>query len=315
MELHQLTYFVAVAESLNFTRAAERLGVAQPGISAQIRRLEEELGERLFERGARGVRLTPAGEALLPHARAALDSVERGRQAIDELSGLMGGTVRIGMLPSSSFHDVDLPSLLARFRDDHPGVTISLIEARADALVAALERGEADLIFTATAGELSGELETIVLHDEAICAGVARSNTAIPANGISLRELTERPLICLPRGSGIRTIVDRAFSGAGLDVEIAMEASDPSVVAQFASRGLGVALLPRSIVAAFPRALRAVPLIGVEARGQMVVAWRRDQAGAPAARALVSVVRALLTKMPEDGARESNRAERGTKSA
>src|SRR5688500_18703570 len=98
MELRQLAYFVAVVDEAHFTRAAERLHIAQPAVSQQIRRLEEELGERLLHRDRRTVTLTAAGEALLPHARAALAQVEHGRAAIAELRGLVTGHLRIGLV-------------------------------------------------------------------------------------------------------------------------------------------------------------------------------------------------------------------------
>ena len=118
MELRQLEYFVAVAEERNFTRAAAKVHVAQPGVSAQIRRLERELGQELLDRGGRSVRLTEAGAAVLPYARAAL-------AAVDELAGLLRGHIAIGTVTS---HNVDLPGLLAEFHDDHPAVEITLAE-------------------------------------------------------------------------------------------------------------------------------------------------------------------------------------------
>src|SRR5262245_970675 len=98
MELRQLAYFVAVAEERNFTRAAQRIPIAQPAISQQIRRLETELGERLFLRGRRATALTPAGQALLPHARAALQATADGREAVAALTGLLTGRLAVGLV-------------------------------------------------------------------------------------------------------------------------------------------------------------------------------------------------------------------------
>ena len=98
MELRQLAYFVAIAEERNFTRAAERIPIAQPSISQQIRRLEAELGERLLLRDRRGIRLTPAGQALLPHARTTLQDAEGGREAVAALSGLLTGRLTVGLV-------------------------------------------------------------------------------------------------------------------------------------------------------------------------------------------------------------------------
>src|SRR5690349_3949850 len=110
MELRQLEYLVAVAEEGNFTRAAERIPVAQPAVSAQIQRLERELGQQLLDRSRRAVRLTAAGEAVLPHARAALAAVHHMSVAVDEVAHLIRGTVTVGTVTS---HNVDIPRLLA----------------------------------------------------------------------------------------------------------------------------------------------------------------------------------------------------------
>src|SRR5439155_14557391 len=115
MELRQLEYFVAVAAERNFTRAAEKVHVAQPGVSAQIRRLERELGEELLDRSGRTVRLTEVGAAVLPYARAALGAVSGARDAVAEFTGLVRGHVTVGMVSSISTHEVDLPGLLADF--------------------------------------------------------------------------------------------------------------------------------------------------------------------------------------------------------
>ena len=126
-----------------FTRAAAREHVAQPGISAQIARLERELGHVLFDRSARGVRPTPAGEAVLPHARAALAAVAAVRDTADELAGLVRGRVSVGMVRGGGV--VDLPGLLGDFHRTHPGVEIRLVEAATDALLDGLRRHDLDL--------------------------------------------------------------------------------------------------------------------------------------------------------------------------
>src|SRR6478735_9102003 len=130
MELRQLEYFVAVAEAANFTRAAERVHVAQPAVSAQIQRLERELGQQLLDRSRRAVRLTAAGEAALPYARAVLAAVAGMHVAVDELTALVRGTVTIGTVTS---HNVDMPALLADFHADHPNVEITLSTDSSDA--------------------------------------------------------------------------------------------------------------------------------------------------------------------------------------
>lgn len=121
MDLRQLRYFLTVVEEANFTRAAERLHLAQPGISAQIRRLERELGQQLLERSGRGVRVTEAGAAVLPYARAALEAAEGVRQTAGEFAGLLRGRVRVGVVSGvaavsgTAAEGLDVAGVLADF--------------------------------------------------------------------------------------------------------------------------------------------------------------------------------------------------------
>lgn len=298
MDIQQLAYVVAIAEEQSFTRAAARLEVAQPGVSAQIRRLEQELGEALFDRSDRQIRLTAAGEALLPFARAALEAVELGRQAVAALHGIESGQVTVGMVPSASFHDVDLPGLLAEFRAAHAGVSISLIEARADQLLELLHAGRIDLAFTAIAGTLPDGFDGIVVNDDRLGAAVDRRHAWSKKQAITLSDLHDEPLVCLPAGAGIRKLLDDACTAAGFAARVALEASDPSVVAQLAAAGLGIAVLPESIIRAFPRALHGLALADVELRGQVVLAWRADGPRSPATRALIALARARFGNDP-----------------
>jgi DNA-binding transcriptional LysR family regulator len=141
MDLRQLAYFVAVAEEGQFTRAAARLFVAQPAVSAQVRRLERELGEPLFHREPRAATLTEAGEALLPHARAALAAAERGRDAIASVRGLLRGRLRIAVA-----YPVDerLSDTLGDFHRSYPAVEIKLASLNRDRLLEALAAGGID---------------------------------------------------------------------------------------------------------------------------------------------------------------------------
>src|SRR5580692_6776049 len=179
MELHQLEYFVAVAQEQNFTRAAEKLLVSQPGVSAQIRRLERELGESLLDRSGRSVRLTEAGAAVLPYARAALAAVEGAGLVVAELMGLLRGHVAIGAVTS---HNVDLPGMLAEFSRMHPQVEITLSEGNTDELI--------DIV------------------DQPIVAAVSHHHELAAHKVISLMSLRGRPLISLPRGTGLRARLD-----------------------------------------------------------------------------------------------------------
>ncbi|MFI1184168.1 LysR family transcriptional regulator [Streptomyces sp. NPDC020799] len=291
MELRQLAYFVAVAEERNFTRAAEKAHVAQPGVSAQIRKLERELGQELLDRSGREVRLTEAGEAVLPYARAALAAVEGARLAVDELTGLVRGRVAVGTVTS---HNVDLPGLLAGFHDDHPAVEITLTEANSDRLMDDLRAGLLDAAVISIGSTTPAGLDIRIVDDQPIVAAVAHDHELAVHRTVSVDTLRGRDLISLPRGTGLRTRLDDACAAAGFTPRIAFEASDPGVLAQLAARGLGAAILPGAFAEARSDELRSITIDRPALRGRLAFAWRADGPAGPAGRALVARARTTL---------------------
>ncbi|ALG11235.1 LysR family transcriptional regulator [Kibdelosporangium phytohabitans] len=283
MELRQLAYFVAVVEEAGFTRAAERMHVAQPGVSAQIRQLEKEFGHQLLDRSGRAVRPTEMGTAVLPYAKAALKAVDDARLAVDELAGLVRGHVAIGMVTS---HPVDIPALLAAFHDDYPAVEITLAEANSGKLVDDLHGGRLDAAIIGVATDLPG-LALHVLSDEALVAAVGHGDPRATATPMALTDLRDQPLICLPSGTGIRAILENACATAGFRPRVAFEAGTPQVLADLAARGLGLAILPESFVHNRPD-LRPITLTGAELRGRLAWAWRANGPLSPAARAFTA---------------------------
>jgi DNA-binding transcriptional LysR family regulator len=276
MELHQLAYFVAVAEEGNFTRAAERLHVAQPGVSAQVKRLERELGQELLDRSGRTVRLTDVGAAALPHARAALAAVQGVREAVEELAGLVRGQVAIGAVTSAG--PVGLPDLLAGFHGRYPAVEITLSEANSDVMLAALREGRLDLAVVGLATGPPPGIATQVLLDEPFLAVTSPTGPLADRTAVGLPELGEVPLMALPKGTGLRTALD--------------EAADPNVLVQLAMRGLGVAIVPESLARYHEADLRIVGIAGAGLRGVLALAWRTEGPLSPAARALIAFARA-----------------------
>lgn len=279
MELRQLAYFVAVVDEASFTRAAERMHVAQPGVSAQIRQLEKEFGQQLLDRSGRTVKVTQAGEVVLPFARRALAAVQQARLAVDELAGLVRGHVAVGMVTS---HNVDIPGMLAQFRHRYPQVGITLTEAHSSRLVDDLHAGVLDLAIVGLATDPPG-LRVHTLSDEPLVAAVGRSTR----ERISIGELRDQALICLPEGTGIRAILDNACATAGFRPHVALEAGTPMVLAELAERGLGIAILPESFVRNRP-GLTALRITGADMRGRLALAWRDGTPNSPAARAFVT---------------------------
>jgi DNA-binding transcriptional LysR family regulator len=285
MELRQLEYFVAVAEEANFTRAAQRIHVAQPAVSAQIARLERELGQPLLDRSHRTVRLTAAGEAALSFARQALRAVSDVRTAVDEVSELVRGSVRIGTVTA---HNVDMAALLAAFHSAHPAVEITLGTDDSDALIDGVQSGRLDLaIASVGSDETPDGLDVEVVTDETIQAAVSRTDPLAKRKRLRLSDLHDRKLITLPVGAGIRHQLDRACASAGIRPRIAFEVSTPLAAADLAEHGLGVAIVPASVPSNRDqlKALAFVP----EIRGRLVLAWRSTGPMSPAAKVLVDL--------------------------
>lgn len=295
MELRQLRYFVTVVEEANFTRAAARLHLAQPGLSAQIRQLERELGQQLLDRGSRAVTPTEVGAAVLAHARAALAATERITATVDEFTGLLRGYVRVGCISGTASEDFDIAAVLADFHDDHPQVGISLTEDTSERMLAAVRGGELDIaLIGLTGAELGADIGIDVVLDTPVVAADGPSNAADGKGHatVALTELRDHPLICLPRGTGIRGVFDRACAAAGFEPDIAFEAAAPPLLLRLAARGLGIAVVPALTTAeAAAFGVRVRPIIEPELHGQLALAWRRDRPGSPAAKVLLGQLR------------------------
>ncbi|WP_067570555.1 LysR family transcriptional regulator [Nocardia acidivorans] len=294
MELRQLRYFVTVVEEANFTRAAARLHLAQPGLSAQIRQLERELGQQLLDRSTRTVSLTPVGAAVLPHARAALEAAERIGHTVDEFTGLLRGHVRVGMISGAANDEVDFARVLADYHRDHPQIAISLTEDTSENMYAALRHGELDIALLGITRDLPDPavaLETV--FDSVIVAAVAADATGF-GDRITLAELCEHQLICLPRGTGIRGVLENSCAAAGLTPEVAFEGAAPPLLLRLARYGLGVAVVPplreADAVALGVRMLDIDPPM----RGRLALAWNRDRPLSPAAKVLLGQVRIAM---------------------
>jgi DNA-binding transcriptional LysR family regulator len=247
MELRQLEYVVAVAEEAGFTRAADRLHVSQPGISAQVRQLERELGAPLFDRSARTATLTAAGEAALEHARAALAAAAAVRTAVDEVLGVLRGRLVVGMVTACTV--TPLFDALAAFRRAHPGIAISVLEDDSDHLVERVRAGTLDVALIGAAGDPPADLGALPILRERLVVAVPRPHPLLDLARVTLDEVNRHPLVCLPAGTGIRAVLDRACAARGVRAAVALQATAPGAVLDLAGRGLGVAVLSESMVA------------------------------------------------------------------
>ncbi|MFD0273240.1 LysR substrate-binding domain-containing protein [Kitasatospora sp. NPDC127111] len=252
MQLQQLRYFLAVAETRHFTRAAEAAHVAQPSLSQQIRALERELGAELFHRTRGNIALTDAGDALLPLARRILADTESARLAVQETVQLRRGRVRLGAPPSLCTSLV--PDVLRVFRDRHPGVALMVREGGSRDLVRTLVAGELDLalIITPPSGEAAPALDvTELLHEELVLVAAREEGAAQERARRKARvtELRGRPLVMFREGYDLREATLAACRAAGFEPEFAVEGGEMDAVLGFVRAGLGPAVLPGMVAA------------------------------------------------------------------
>jgi DNA-binding transcriptional LysR family regulator len=273
MELRQLEYLVAVAEEANFTRAAQRVHISQSGVSAQIRQLERDLGATLIDRSGRTATLTDAGKAAVEHARTVLAATAAMRQAVDEVNGLLRGHLTVGMVTACTI--TALFDVLAAFHRARPGVTITLVEDDSVALTERVRSGAADIALIGAAGSAPRGLAALPLVSERLVAAAGMDHPGFPErNRLTLTDLTAFPLVCMPRGTGIRAVFDQACAARGLTPDVALEASAPTAVADLAARGLGVAILSETIAAAHRGRLRALLIEDVESPALLALVWK-----------------------------------------
>ncbi len=248
VELRQLDYFLAVADTLSFTRAAKRLHVVQSGVSATIKALERELGAELFVRGAAGVTLTPAGQELAPHARATVEAARAAKEAVAATVGAVGGTVRLGTL--MSINNIDLPTLLADLKARHPDVLVQVRFARAGSagLAQQLRDGNLDVALLVLPDAPPAGLHTRLVAAFELLLVVPDSHPLAGRESVPLAELAGMSFVDGPPGYGNRSAVDRAFTAAGVQRTVALEVADIGTTAPHIRNGIGIGFLSRFIL-------------------------------------------------------------------
>ncbi|SDL99867.1 LysR family transcriptional regulator [Nonomuraea jiangxiensis] len=283
MELRQMRYVVAVAEEGSFTRAAARVHIAQPAISQQIAQLERELGEQLFDRTERRIRLTAAGQAFLPYARAALQAAATGRDTVTALRGVLAGHLIVGTVPAPP---ATLLGQLARFQRRHPRVRFTLRTGDPEQLVQQVVAGDLDTALIGTAGPRlpagpAGQRLPATLaarefdHEPLVIAAPVGHPLAANADA-ALADLHEQPLVTLTPGTGLRAALDHACAEAGVDPDIRAETDDLALLAELVEHGFGIALIPGSAARRLGPRLVTLPLRHLALDRPLTLIWRRD---------------------------------------
>jgi len=280
MELRQLEYLVAVAEEANFTRAAQRVHISQSGVSAQIRQLEHDLGATLIDRSGRAATLTQAGEVAVKEAREILASAAALRQAVEQVTGLLGGRLTVGMVTACTI--TALFDALATFHRAHPRVAITLLEDDSATLVQRVHAGALDIALIGAAGPPPG-LEAHPIVSERLAAAAAKDHPLSGRTRLTLNDLTGLPLICMPAGTGIRAVFEDSCLSQGLKLEVALEASAAGTVMDLAARGLGVAVVSETIAAAHSDRLWSAVVDDASVPALLSLVWKPALSPAAAA--------------------------------
>ncbi|MEV7085564.1 LysR family transcriptional regulator [Streptomyces sp. NPDC093085] len=303
MELRHLKYFVAVAEELNFTRAARRLHIAQSGLSAAIQNLEHDLGLPLFERTSKHVALTDAGSVLLPEARSTLAAARAARDAVDQVRGGLRGTLTIGTMITLGL--LDLPALIGRFHAEHPDVVVRLHGATRGStdLARAVVDGTLDAAFLSLPGPPPTGLVFRRLASAPMVVIVPADHALAHQDTVALGTLADESFIDSPVGYGNRTLVDQHMAAAHLHRQVSMEVHDVRAAADYVRHGLGIAIVPDYAVPADDHRLRVLELHDCSLYWELAIATPAQRRPSAVLRALLRMIDAHIHENPPGAGR------------
>lgn len=299
MEFRHLRYFLVLAEELHFSRAAQRLAISQPPLSLNIQQLEASVGAQLFERNSRGVRLTPAGEAFVPRARALLEQAqEAARHARDVARGLEG-RLQLGFVGAMLYRG--LPQLLRRFQDGHPRLRLVLRELNSRDQLIELAHGQLDVGFVHNTRLPSDFSQLLYAREPFVCC-LPADHALARKRRIDLATLQDQPFVLFARSVSpdYHERILAVCAAAGFHPEVRHEVRHWLSVVSLVSQGLGVALVPASLKRAQLQGAVFVPLAGeasdAAAESHAYCIWRETQANA-ARSAFVAAVREVTDKL------------------
>jgi LysR family transcriptional regulator, hydrogen peroxide-inducible genes activator len=300
MELRQLQYALQIAAEKNFSRAAEKLHIAQPSLSQQLSKLEKELGVLLFQRNTNSVELTHAGSAFMEKAQMILDMVGQLEREMEDISDMKKGRLNVGSLPITGSHM--LPRVLPLFHSRFPGIEIHLIEDTTNVLENLTAAGRTDISLL-TLPVLDSILSWEPLLDEEILLAVPpshplaeRARHGDPAV-VSIRQLREEAFIVLKRGQGFRQIALELCRSNGFEPRIVFESSNIETVQSLVAAGMGIAFVPSMIALGHGTSFRPVYLqLKERPYRTLVAAYRKGRYISKAAEAFMGVMREVMNK-------------------
>ena len=293
MDIRQLRYLVALADERHFTRAAAREHIAQPALSQQIKRLEDELGLTLVERSTRQVTITDAGELLVARSRRILAEAEAARAELESLKGVESGRVTVGAMHTMGPIDVSL--VLAIFHERHPAVELTVREQSSEELASMLRDDELDLAFLSVTERV--ESEGLGLHQlvsEELVAVLPTDHRYARRRRLPMAELEDEEFIAFREGARLRELLESAGRHAGFEPNIKLESNESGRIRRLVARGMGVAILPCSDAIAPGAEVAVVALIEPSLSRDITLAWRQDRRHPPAVAAFLELARATF---------------------
>ncbi len=293
MDIHDLRVFAAVSRHLHYTKAARELGLSQPAVSARIAYLEKDLGTRLLQRVGRAMALTPAGEVLAVEAVRVLTRLDAARQAVDEVKGLLRGSLRIGASTTPGIYI--LPRAAARFAKAFPGVTLEIRVGNTLAIEEAVIRGE--LHAAVVGGHLAaGNLLSEPLCEDELVVFCGRNHPLAKKKGVTLEDVLAHPFAVREKGSATRERFERFVADKGLACKVGVELGSPEAVKHAVAEGAWVGALSRVAIAWEAEAGRLLDLKvrGLDLRRQFHVIRHAEGEGGRAAEEWIRILRETL---------------------
>lgn len=285
MELYQIGYFIEIARQRSFTRAAERLHMAQPALSQQMKNLEAELGTPLFIRGRKETQLTAAGKAFLPRAEALLAQAEAAKMIVSDVAQLRGGKLLVAAIPSVSA--CLLPEVIHSFSKQHGKVELQLIEDSSERVAENVESGLADIGFLQLPASKAA-FETQALITEPFVLLAASSHAIAKQKEVLLKQLAAESFIFY-KGRARDTALE-ACRKAGFEPRIACESGELETIRALVAAGLGVAVVPQLAASHLPKTIRAVTIREPRLQRQIAAVWKKGSELSPAAKALLKMI-------------------------
>lgn len=295
MEFRQLQYAIQIASERNFSRAAEKLHIAQPSLSQQVSKLEKELGVLLFKRSTNSVEMTYAGSVFVEKAQQIVDMTEQLRREMEDIADMRKGRLVVGSLPITGTHV--LPHVLPVFREEYPDIEVVLIEESTKILEQLTASGGTDVsLLSLPLAEPS--LAYLPVIEEEICLAVPpdhRLSNRAGGTHIGIAELKDEPFVLLKKGQGFRAIAHDLCQSSGFEPKVVFESGNIDTVQSLVAAGMGIAFVPKMITRSDWHG-RAPVYLTLEGRPNrtLVIAYRKGRYLSNAAEAFISTFRNIM---------------------